>query len=236
MGRLQGMRAAASPSLTAFPSPVEVDLGARPARPLVPHLPEVLLAAVWQHAALGQKAQPDGLGLLVRRQALRGSGVGGGWGGKGEATPSHPGQSWGALQGRSAAHANRPSTFPTISPTTSPIANQPSQPPSHLRGVALEVGGVQALGRQLVPLRGWVGGSGARSQGACGPARPSKAPTRNRRHCPPPFLLSARSATAAHHRPQLVASTLSQSPSIHASASYHHHSNSTMRVAAASPR
>lgn len=50
--------------------PVKVDLGARAARPLVPHLPEVLLAAVGQHAAGRQEAQPDLARLLVRRQAL----------------------------------------------------------------------------------------------------------------------------------------------------------------------
>ena len=49
---------------------VEVDLRARPARPLVAHLPKVVLAAKGQDALLGEEAQPDGPRLVVGGQAL----------------------------------------------------------------------------------------------------------------------------------------------------------------------
>lgn len=51
---------------------VKVDLCAGAAGALVTHLPEVVLAAKGQHALGGQEAQPDGLGLVVGRQALLG--------------------------------------------------------------------------------------------------------------------------------------------------------------------
>lgn len=51
-------------------NPVKVDLSAGPARPLVTHLPEVVLAAKRQHALRRQEAQPDGLGVVICGQAL----------------------------------------------------------------------------------------------------------------------------------------------------------------------
>ena len=52
------------------PDSIKVDLSAWPTRTLIAHLPEVLLAPIGEDSLDREEAEPDGLGLLVSRQAL----------------------------------------------------------------------------------------------------------------------------------------------------------------------